>query len=276
MQTLRRLFRFYINSSIHVALAVLSLALITYWELNKTPAFSLVLFLFLCTISGYNFVKYARVAGLHHRSLTNSLKSIQIFSGLCSIVAIYFAFMIDWKILGATVFFGLLTFLYAFPVFGKKNFRTFSGVKIFLVGIVWAGVTTIVPFLDISEEMNMDRWLTFFQRFFIVIVLTLPFEIRDLPYDKPQLRTLPQILGIGRTKMMGVILLLSCIAMEYFKDELNFRHTVSLFAMCILSAIALSGSDRARSPYYASFWVEAIPIFGAGLFLLLKFYFESS
>ena len=63
MNALKRIFEFYINSSIHVALAVLSLVLITVLEFNLKLPNSYWYFVFFGTITGYNFVKYAPIAG---------------------------------------------------------------------------------------------------------------------------------------------------------------------------------------------------------------------
>ena len=58
MQFLKRLFDFYLNSSIHVALAVCSLTWITLVDFNSGVDLNIIYFIFLATISGYNFVKY--------------------------------------------------------------------------------------------------------------------------------------------------------------------------------------------------------------------------
>lgn len=85
MSVIRQVFRFYINSSIHVALAVCAFTASTYEILNLPFAENLLFFVF-GTITGYNFVKYAGIAQLHHRSLTSTLQIIQIF--LCSVLRV--------------------------------------------------------------------------------------------------------------------------------------------------------------------------------------------
>ena len=80
MQVLRTIFSFYINSSIHVALAVCALVGVTWLTYGISYNLSLLGFVFFGTITGYNFVKYAGVARFHHRSLTDALKVVQIFS----------------------------------------------------------------------------------------------------------------------------------------------------------------------------------------------------
>ena len=121
MKFLKAIFAFYINSSIHVALAVVALLAITVLEYNLKVPQALWLFVFLGAITGYNFVKYAKVAGLHHRSLTNSLKTIQVFSAVCFVILGIITFQVSLYTLLITAGFGLLTFLYAVPFIKNKN-----------------------------------------------------------------------------------------------------------------------------------------------------------
>ena len=83
MQVLKRLFDFYINSSIHVALAVCGLVWVTLLNFNVGADLDFLYFIFFATVTGYNFVKYFGLAKFHHRSLASWLKYIQIFSFLC-------------------------------------------------------------------------------------------------------------------------------------------------------------------------------------------------
>ncbi|MBL4663092.1 MAG: hypothetical protein JKY22_05960, partial [Flavobacteriaceae bacterium] len=125
----------------------------------------------------------AKVAGLHHHSLTQSLKAIQVFSFICLGCLVFCVFQLSINVFYVAAVFGGLTFLYAVPFLSGKNLRTFSGTKIFVVALVWAGVTVFVPWSDSLVELNSDIWLSFIQRILIIIVCTLPFEIRDLRYD---------------------------------------------------------------------------------------------
>ena len=97
MKFLKKILNFYINSSIHVAIAVYAFIRITemYFKLPNNK--NLDYFIFYGTITGYNFVKYAGVAKLHHKSLTNDLKIIQVFSLLCFLAMCYFGYLMDFK-----------------------------------------------------------------------------------------------------------------------------------------------------------------------------------
>lgn len=261
MKLLRGVFAFYINSSIHVALAVASLLAVTVLEYNLPISKELWAFVFLSTLSGYNFVKYAKVAGLHHRSLTQSLKTIQVFSAFCFALLVIIAFPLPIKVLLITAAFGLTTFFYAVPFIRSKNLRNFSGLKIFVVAFVWAGVTVILPFVEAEIDLTADVLLTFFQRILIVVALILPFEIRDIPYDGLNLKTLPQQLGVRNTKLLGEVVLLFCLVFEFFKDESDVAYITSLLFFCVMLGWLLVISKTEQSRYFSSFWVEGLPIF---------------
>ena len=272
MKILNRLFDFYINASAHVALAVCALVFISAWEFGFEVSYYLIGFIFFGTVSGYNFVKYAKVAGLHHHSLTDSLKVIQIFSFVSLGCLIFCAIHLTLPVFYVAALFGGLTFLYAVPFLRKRNLRTLSGLKIFVVAIVWAGVTVFIPWSSTSEVLTVDIWLTFFQRFLVVIVCTLPFEIRDLRFDAASLKTLPQQLGVKKAKVFGASLLVVASLLEFFKNEFLLNHALSLWFACLLMLLFLLNAKRNQQRYFASFWVEAIPMFWLGGFYLLLYY----
>ena len=149
MGFVKLLLNFYVNSSIHVALAVYSLVRITesYFQLSYNE--NLDYFIFYATITGYNFIKYAGVAKFYHRSLTKSMRLIQVFSFLCFCLLVYYGSKLTTTTLLYFIPFGILTFVYVVPFLGgfQKNLRRVSYLKIFLVAFVWSGVTTTIPII---------------------------------------------------------------------------------------------------------------------------------
>lgn len=270
MRALRAIFIFYIYGSIHVALAVCALVGVTWLTFGLEHDWKLLGFVFFGTVTGYNFVKYAGVAKFHHRSLVRTLRSIQLFSLLCFVALIWFAIKMPLNVLGLFGILGLLTFLYANPLLKVKSLRALSGVKIFVVALVWAGVTVLVPLLFANVPWDWDVWVTFVQRFIIVLVLTLPFEIRDMNYDAIALATLPQQWGIKNTKIMGSMLLAGVILGDFLKDEFHLLSLLILVMVCLLMVILLWRSQKKQSRYFASFWVESIPILWCMLLLLAE------
>ncbi len=270
---MKRLFSFYIQSSIHVALAVMALAWVSYLEFNWEPSLWTLLFIFFGTITGYNFVKYAGVAGLHHRSLARSLRAIQVFSFLCFGALLYIGIQLTMEEWITFFIFAVLTLLYAVPFARHKSLRTLSGTKIFIVAMAWAGVTVMVPTVASGASlMDSTVLLSCIQRFLLVLVWTLPFEIRDLHFDDSRLGTLPQRLGIDATKYIGTAITGVVFLLEYFKEPTHYEHAYSLLFVCGLSVGALLLTPKHPARYYAAFWVESIPIVWLGVFVLILYY----
>lgn len=270
MNLAQRIFAFYINSSVHVAMSVVAMTYITILEYSLPNQWRLLVFVFLATITGYNFVKYSKIAGLHHRNLTQSLKAIQIFSAICFIFFIYLGLQLSPSVLLIIACLGLSTFLYAIPFLKYKNLRSLSGVKVFIVALVWAGMTVLVPVENSEFPLSVDVVLTFFQRMLIVIALMFPFEIRDIHYDEANLKTLPQQIGVLNTKVLGEVIIILCLVLEYFKEVIEMEYVLSTLIFAVLLGAVLIASKTQQSRHYSSFWVESLPV----VWLTLYVFFE--
>ena len=274
MNGLRQIFDFYIHSSIHVALAVVSLTWITLLDFEIPYDQNLLYFIFFASITGYNFVKYAGLAKLYYRSLANWMKLIQVFSLFCFILMCYFAFKIQTKTLCIVGVFALITFLYAIPclpkrylLYEKQNLRNVGGIKIYIIALVWCGVSVFLPLVNHDVAITGDMIITAVQRFVFVIVLTLPFEIRDLQFDSIKLLTIPQKIGEKRAKIIGVVLLVFFIALEWFKVDSTISKLMTLLITAI-TFLLLMGAEKNQGKYYSAFWVEGIPILWLMLLLI--------
>ena len=174
-------------------------------------------------------------------------------------------------ILGVLVLFAL-TGLYAIPVLPHtKKFRDFGGFKIVSVAMVWAGITVIIPFLDINLPLTWDVWVETIQRFILVLILLIPFEIRDLKYDSPELKTLPQRYGVTKSKIIGAFGVLIFFLLIYLKDTITTIDIVAKGILFLTLGILMYVTKRNQNEYFASFWVESIPIFWYVILLFFPF-----
>lgn len=259
---------FYINSSIHVALAVFALSWLTLLQFDIDYDENVLYFIFFASITGYNFIKYFGLAKFHHRSLTSKLKAIQIFSFVCFLAMCYFMLQLEQKTLLYVAVFGVSTFLYAVPLIPKKlyldeqhNLRSIGGLKIYVIALVWTGVTVWLPLINNKFNISHDIIITSIQRFLFVTVLILPFEIRDLSYDSMKLSTIPQRIGVKRTKIIGATLLMLFSALEFTKTNKNIETLIIHFIMTVITLVFLMYSRKNQNKYYSGFWVESLPIF---------------
>tara|TARA_R110000868_G_scaffold56488_12_gene174850 strand:- start:1051 stop:1884 length:834 start_codon:yes stop_codon:yes gene_type:complete len=275
MSVFKQILNFYINSSVHVALAVFALSWITLKDFDVPFDNTVLYFIFYASITGYNFVKYFGLAKFHHRRLASWLKLIQVVSFISFVLMCFYAYQLKEITLIWIAGFGLATFLYAIPFLPNRlfldehnNLRSIAGFKVYIIALVWSGVTVFLPLLNNAYAINADIIITGIQRFIFVTILTLPFEIRDLQFDSVKLSTIPQNIGIKGTKILGVCLGIILFFSEFFKKDIHIKQVIVLLLITILSLVVLLFAKKEQGKYYCSFWVEGIPIVWLILYLI--------
>ena len=251
MKLLRAILDFYINTSIHVAIAVFSLVQITKIALNISTNVNLDWFIFFGTIISYNFLKYCEV----FRNKVYTIKKnydVIIVSFFACIGLCLCLLKVENNILIELLKIGFLVLFY--PLL-----RKFWFLKMFVVAFTVTYITYYIP--CISCNFN---WIYFGQRFVLIICLLIPLEIVDLPQDTKTIRTLPKIIGIGNLKKVGYFLLIVFCFLDLYFLKLNFEIDI---VIAIIIAFFIFNASNKVSKYYTSFWVESIPI------VLLLFYY---
>ena len=275
MKFLYQLFDFYLRSSLHVGICLTALFLSQKPYLSTDSAWPILASILFLTVAGYNVTKYLlpilKGRDFRFRNYILVLTSISIL-GLVP-------FLVYGNLESTLVLLGIITIgtLYILPLFAGKSLRHFPVVKLISVAIVWVLIIMVLPlYLDEGLLFNGEYkihlrnahyeefyfGLRSLQLFFLVIALCIPFEIRDLKYDDEKLKTLPQMIGVQKSKLIGVGLCLLCIVIEVlFWDHLITKHLIINIAAYTLTSFLILGSNKDKSDYYASFWVEAVPIF---------------
>lgn len=270
MDRMKRLFDFYLDASIHTAVSVFALIEITgiFFGINRDHHFAYLVF--FGTIVCYNFVKYGVEAKKYIMVATTYHRYIQIVSFIAGGCALYHAIYISvttW--VGISVLLAL-TGLYAIPLLPHaKNLRSLGGLKIFVVALVWAGTTVILPVVSSYKSVDLNVWIEGAQRFVLVLLLMIPFEIRDLEYDDPELKTLPQRYGYVNTKIMGGFGALLFFFLTFLKPEVSYLDFIGKGAMFLAIFLVIYLTKKKQSRYFSSFWVEALPIFWWGFIWVL-------
>ena len=269
MKWVKRIFDFYLDASIHVTFAIYALLQITFLTLNIPYDHHLSFFVFFGSISCYNFIKYGVEAEKYILVANNYHRGIQFLSLIALSFAFYHAYFLSfdvWVGVGGLLF---LTALYALPVLPKaKNLRSWGGLKIFVVALVWSGTTLLLPVLSANQTVTWDIGVEIFQRFVLILILLIPFEIRDLAYDNIELRTLPQRYGVTNIKIIGGFATLVFFFITFLKDDPSSEELVRKGILFLILGGMIFRTKRNQSKYFASFWVEAIPISWWGLTLL--------
>jgi hypothetical protein len=279
MRLFKKIVDFYIYSNIHVALAGFSLTKITLVNFgiddNLTP-----LFVAFSIIVSYNFIRFYEIKNNRLIWFKDwffiNIKGILLLIFLSILGLATILFFTDFNLKSLTILFpfAFMTFFYAIPFFkiGKLevSFRNFPMIKIFSIGIAWAGISVFFP-LDVANyHFNSSVYLEFFQRILILLAITIPFDIRDVNADSKSLKTLPQTLGINNSKVLGTLLLFGFLLMEIVKENFTYFGFLVLLIISLITALFLWFVTPKKTRYYTSFWVESIPIIWLGLLIFIK------
>ena len=248
MLTFRKIVDFYIQSSIHVGFAVFCLVQLSVQQWSSYSF--LVLF---GTIVGYNFLKYSEwfFSTPFFRIKSIGILFVTLFSTLG-----FFWFLLQQN---TTV---QLHMLFAFGLVVLYPFiRKIGWLKPFYVSFVVSYITLFIPLNNHGEVI----WL-FVQRFLLLSIVMIPFEILDSSKDPVAMNTLPHCFGIARTKQIGYVLVGLFLTISIF-----LLNNIYFFAFAALSSlIAIYFSTEKRSWYYTSFWVESLPVFWLLVLLFFK------
>lgn len=271
MNIVKRLIRLYINGSVHVALAVFSLVLMTYHIFQKPFNAPMALFAFFGTLFSYNFMKYESLYRFK-KPASPFVKAIVVLSVSALVGAGVSFLFLERKTQAVALVFLVLTAIYTVPFFpNQKNLRNWSGIKIYIVAFCWAGVTLVLPLINAGMELSADIYIKFIQRFLLVLILILIFEIIDLKEDDPHLKTLPQAIGVKNTKLLNLFLLVPFYVLEFAKSWVDIRQLYVNVILVLAMGLFTVFANPERSKYYTLFWVESIPIVWLGLVLFADY-----
>ena len=247
MKIIKKTFDFYIDGSIHLAFAVYCLVEITVFSNHLNPIEYFPLCVFFGTVLGYNFLKYFEVfrSGLFRSNKYFTILAISVLVGIGFLFSFYLLKVAIQKLILVS---GLLVLIYPF-------LRKYGWLKLFLVSFVVTFITVYIPF-QTMKWLPFEFYISLIQRFLILISLLIPFEIMDSKTDDIALHTLPQIFGINNTKMLGILLVIPFIVLEFLKLHPSYL----VLPIGIITVLFIDFTEWKRNKYYTSFWVESIPI----------------
>lgn len=170
-------------------------------------------------------------------------------AGICLIEIIQFKY--DAILL--LIFASVSSVLYVIRI-GTKNAREVPYLKIHLIAFTWVFVLILFPILN--ENLEAKTFWLFVAHYFYIVAVTIPFDIRDLKYDPPAHKTIPQVLGVFFAKMNGVVLLILFFAiMCWLEPELLsnwFFHLAVGSQMLLILFIT-----EKRSDFYCAGLIDA-------------------
>ncbi len=193
---------------------------------------------------------------------------------ICSILI----FQIPSRDIITLVLLAFVASFYNIPFLFKKTglfrIRDISYLKSFLIALVWAGVTALLPAIDSGVKESIPGLAALFiERFLLILALMLPFDLRDVAEDKRfGIQTLAQVLGWKKSKHLSILLISLSYLMAFAHDFMNYPGGLAWPAILLSALFALLVLGKAkedRGDFYFFGLVDGIIVFQALTFWVM-------
>lgn len=183
-------------------------------------------------------------------------RHIVIYGVIGTAGAMYFQFHLPMHLIWWLILPGVISFMYVVPLKKIKRWRDYPLVKIFLISAVWSALTGLIPFVHTGRAEVLSGTLLFFERAFFIFAITIPFDIRDMYVDDTSgLKTLPQVIGIRRAKLLALIILTISAFLTFILISLHVydQRLILPYAICLLiTAFLIRNAQTEMDDYYYS------------------------
>ena len=261
MKWIKLLLDIYVKGSIHVALSVFSMSSLSLLSLNKNIPELQLLIVFFASYVYYNLIKFAPVGFKGTNQPTIFWNWVKLSTLLSLLILLYLVKDLSkdsWFIFVLSSFLGVLYVQKELLPISREN----GWIKAFLVSLVWALITAVLPFTLLQEDwFGLEIILLFFSHFFLVLALLVPFEIRDMSVDQLMMPNLAQQLGVQKIKWVGYLSLILSIILWMLATDLGIYYQLAYFIFYLITVTLIAGAKIDQPQSYTSLWVEAIPIF---------------
>src|SRR5690554_2561029 len=254
-----KVLQYLIYSNILISISAGLLAYACAIKLGNPHDTGIGITVFFATLFIYNIQRILRLYEVkstssdRHVWLENHILLIKILAGIGIVgsVTIYFT-VLGWNIdFWFLAFSAIIGVLYAMKIHPKSMaLRDIPYVKIYLIALQWALVSVYWPYMRIAETTAFPTGLGL-SIFFFILAATVPFDIRDLVYDKKHKSTIPQIFGVKGAKIIALFfLVLSASSLYVFAVESFY---LIWFYVCylVLSILIIYSNTSRHEMYYS-------------------------
>ncbi|MCB0793219.1 MAG: hypothetical protein KDB88_00650 [Flavobacteriales bacterium] len=263
---LRGLYRTFVFGHFWLGSGAAMQAWSTWWVLDLGPVPKrALLFVALATVSAYGFMRGMRimdaVSGADHLDwLRRHRSGLWTLTGLSAVLSSWCLWEAEpdlFLLLAALV---PAVLLYVTPwTQGRGGLRSVPLFKVVLIAAVWAAMVVLVPILFVTSTVPAGGVLLVAERFFFLMAITLPFDIRDLPTE-PLKWTFPGYFGICTTKLFALIALALSFSILFAVSHEGFLWWSFLPGYMLVAWLIAKARAGAQGPYY-SFWLDGTLVF---------------
>jgi hypothetical protein len=228
-----------------------------------------------------------------HRIITIPAKEFETLSGMHGFIAQYkmwvFAammlaailsfvclFFISMQSIIALAILGAIAVFYTFPLPFGIRLRDFGYLKPFIVATVWSFVAVLVPLANYIQDDILNISLLWLNRFLFIVAITIPFDVRDLKFDKVNLKyaTIPMRIGKLRTYWLSQgLLMISAMPLlvVLFLEQTIEAHLIPLLMWYLITSSIIRHNLKSKTEvneYQYTFWLDGTMVLGYLLFLI--------
>jgi len=260
---------------------LLQTELVLFGELDWTYLTTFTFAATLCLYALHRIVGINKVKAFHEKYryliIERYKNHILLYALLGGLSSAYLFFSLTFLNQLLIIVPSLLAIGYVLPFFGnQKRLRDFNYIKIFLVAIVWAFMTVILPIVERTQTLAPTDALVFLERMIFIFCITIPFDIRDLKVDHHiQVKTIPALLGAERSKFLAIRLLMANCVLTTVLWKLKvypLDAMVGIIVAYLLTCILIGFSDKQRHDYFFTGIMDGTMILQFLLVLLFSFY----
>ena len=261
-----RILKLITESNIFAALGVWSLVKLT-GMLHSVNVDDFAIFSFFSTLLVYSFsiiFSVARSSGVKSIFPFNKLLIQKIILVVSVIILPFYLFEFSMEVLLMLIPVGLVSFLYPVELISENKkgiaLREFPYLKIFLIGISWGVVTVLLPLLETGVELGFPVFIETIVRSMFVVAITIPFDVRDMYSDSPDMKTIPQEIGASKAKILAYFLLIVNFVYFIYLDFLDVNSLFLIFATLLLTSILVRYSSSDKPKFYYAVFLESTSV----------------
>ena len=184
--------------------------------------------------------------------------SLGVSSILFGLIGLLCTLFIDTYCFVILIPMGGLSVFYVIPLipFIKKmpSIREIPYLKIIAIGITWSIAIVWLPIVDTQFYLGMHPitlLLSILQVFLFVFAITLPFDVRDIKFDKlTNLKTIPRLIGSKNAVLFSELLLLGSIVTLHFLPIGSYIYPMVLGHFITMLIIAFT-TEKRNEIFYA-------------------------
>ena len=154
-----------------------------------------------------------------------------------------------------------------------SHFRKIKYFKIFMIAFAWSYFSVFLTSVELLVPIDERIILIFSAIYLKVFAITIPFDIRDIEFDKSKLVTIPLKIGIQKSKILSIILSLISTLIIFIIWHFNYvelEFFITFFITTILLSVFLFLKSNQFTSQKCSFLFEGIFILMPTILFILN------